>query len=110
MVRITLLQLVLFSTPFILFFLYRGFILRHRRAEGAAFDPAPYHLLFIAGGVLVFASLIFMALSQEKQRNVDYVPAHLENGKVVSGKFIPSDGHDGDVKENRNTNEQTDPP
>ncbi|MDQ7076791.1 MAG: hypothetical protein Q9M45_02945 [Robiginitomaculum sp.] len=50
MLRMTLIEIVLFSLPFLLFFLYRTFILRHRMAEGDAFDPTPYHKLFILGG------------------------------------------------------------
>ncbi len=88
MLRMTLLEIFLFSLPFSLFFLYRTFILRHRRAEGEAFDPAPYHQLFILGGVLAFSAFLFLALNHKNFREGEYIPAHLENGKVIRGTFI----------------------
>lgn len=109
MIRMTLLEIALFSTPFALFFLYRGFILRHRRAEGEAFDPAPYHLLFMAGGALAFVVFIGLALSQKTVRDVDYIPAHLENGKVIGGKFIEPSNNGDDAKASE-THEPANPP
>jgi Family of unknown function (DUF6111) len=87
MLRMTLIEIVLFSLPFSLFFLYRTFILRHRLAEGDAFDPAPYHKLFILGGVLAFTGFLYLALHHKTFREGEYIPAHLENGKVVRGRF-----------------------
>jgi len=88
MLRMTLIEIVLFSLPFSLFFLYRTFILRHRMAEGDAFDPTPYHKLFILGGVLAFAGFLYLALHHKTYRDSEYIPAHLENGKVVRGRFV----------------------
>ncbi|MDQ7019990.1 MAG: DUF6111 family protein [Robiginitomaculum sp.] len=88
MLRMTLIEIVLFSLPFLLFFLYRTFILRHRMAEGDAFDPTPYHKLFILGGVLAFAGFLYLALHHKTYRDGEYIPAHLENGKVVRGRFV----------------------
>ncbi len=88
MARMTLLEIFLFSLPFALFFLYRTFILKHRRTDGEAFDPTPYHKLFIMGGVLALSAFIFLALNHKTFREGEYIPAHLENGKVVRGIFV----------------------
>ena len=90
MLRMTLLEVAVFSVPFALFFLYRTFILRHRRLEGEAFDPAPYHVAFIISGLLSLALFVFLILQHKSYRDVDYIPAHLENGKVIKGKFVPA--------------------
>jgi len=87
MLRMTLIEIALFSLPFSLFFLYRTFILRHLLAEGDAFDPAPYHKLFIFGGILALTGFLFLALHHKTFRDGEYIPAHLENGKVVRGRF-----------------------
>ncbi len=88
MLRMTLIEIVLFSLPFSLFFLYRTFILRHRKSEGETFDPASYHKLFIIGGVLALSGFLYLALNHATYREGEYIPAHLENGKVVRGKFV----------------------
>ena len=98
MMRMTLIEIVLFGMPFALFFLYRTFILRHRQAEGEAFDPAPYHKLFILGGVMAFSAFIYLALNHKTYRDGEYIPAHLENGKVVRGKFIETPSNDDSAK------------
>ncbi len=109
MLRMTLLELFLFSLPFSLFFLYRTFILRNRKAEGEAFDPAPYHQLFILGGVLALAAFLYLALNHKNFREGEYIPAHLENGKVVRGKFISTSEANESPVENKD-NESSDSP
>ena len=91
MLRMTLVEIFFFSLPFVLFFLYRAFIIRHRQADGEGFDPAPYHRLFIIGGVLALLGFLFLALNHETFREGEYIPAHLENGKVVRGKFVETE-------------------
>ena len=109
MLRMTLLEIVVFSVPFSLFFLYRAFIVRHRRLEGKAFDPAPYHLAFIASGVLSLALFVWLAMHHQTFRDVDYIPAHLENGKVIKGKFVPTQPSPG-TRSEKEHNEPTEPP
>jgi Family of unknown function (DUF6111) len=98
-IKMTLVEIVLFSLPFSLFFLYRTFILRHQRMEGAAFDPTPYNKLFILGGVLALGGFLVLGLVHKTNREGEYIPAHLENGKVVRGIFVktPSSEESPDV-------------
>ncbi len=109
MLRMTLLEIVVFSVPFSLFFLYRNFILRHRRLEGEAFDPAPYHVAFIISGVLSLVLFVFLTLQHKSYRDVDYIPAHLENGKVIKGKFVPTQKRP-DAASKRDHDESAGPP
>ncbi len=105
MLRLSLIELAIFSIPFVLFFTYRGFILRHRRTDGASFDPAPYHRLFILGGVLALGSFLFLALQHKTGSDEGFVPSHLENGKVIQGTFT---GSDSKARENPGANHGTD--
>ncbi len=45
----------------------------------------------VASFTLLFASFIFYALSEKPNREGVYVPAHLENGKLIEGRIITPD-------------------
>jgi drug/metabolite transporter (DMT)-like permease len=88
MIRFTLVELSFLAIPFLLFFAYRGFLIRHKQMEGEAFSPVPYHKLFVAGGVLSLIIFLVLAFSNKKITDQVYVPAHMENGELIPGHFV----------------------
>ncbi len=87
MIKMTMVELAFFAIPFLIFFAYRWFLLRHRKMEGAAFSPVPYHKLFVAGGVLSILVFFVLAFSNEKITDQQYIPAHMKDGKLIPGGF-----------------------
>jgi len=77
-------ELGLFLLPFALFFL---FLVATRRE---AFAPEHWRgargWLAIAGVVLAIAGLVLEVFWRDRQQGV-YVPAHMEEGKFVPGRF-----------------------
>lgn len=84
MIRAIVESLILFLLPFAAYALY----LMARRKP--AFDPdhwsKPFLGLVMAGLVIVALSFVASALLNERHQG-GYVPAHLENGKLVPGTF-----------------------
>ena len=84
MTRVFVESLLLFLLPFLVFAIY----LVARRKP--AFDPdhwsKPLLWLIMAGLGLVALSFIASGIFRERQVS-GYVPAHIENGKLVPGKF-----------------------
>jgi len=91
MLRFALIQLILFLTPFALYLLYRALMLRLERESRGAFKAWPLQLLVIAGGALVLAGMVGYAFNSGTGGDTVYVPAHVENGEVVPGRFVPVD-------------------
>jgi hypothetical protein len=84
MIRLFLIELLLFLTPSLLFI---GYLLVKKR------DPRhPVHWngkglrLFLVGLVLAGLFFVYEGLVSERQQGV-YVPAHTENGVLVPGRF-----------------------
>ncbi len=91
MLRITIIEILLLSVPFILFFTYRAVVGARRRAAGAPIDETPYQLLFLAGALLSIALLVGGVLLRGGQpSNTDrvYIPPHSVDGRIVPGRFI----------------------
>lgn len=84
-----LLELAVMALPFILYYGYRNFLLRHKREDGADFSPIPYHRLFAIGLGLALIVFVIAALTGDRVREGKYVPAHMENGKLVPGEVVP---------------------
>lgn len=89
MLRFALIELILFSFPFALYFTYRGLLGRIREESRGRFDERPMQMLIIAGGALTLIGLAVMAVTSGRRGDTVYIPAHLEDGKVVRGQFIP---------------------
>jgi len=87
MMRLSLIELAFLSLPFLIFFSYRGFLIRHRQMDGEAFSPVPYHKLFIAGGVISILVFVVLFFGNEKITDGQYIPAHMEDGQLVPGEF-----------------------
>jgi len=88
MIRRLLIDLFLFLLPFALYGLYWRFI-----GKAAAKDEAkahPWILLTASGLVLVILSFVWWALTEGASPEGVYVPAHVEDGVVVPGQFVPA--------------------
>jgi hypothetical protein len=86
MIRPVFTELVLFATPFALYALY----LLATRA--GVLDPQSWRLpvlawLTIAALALMIASFIVLAHFSGAPPGSTYVPAHMENGKLVPGEM-----------------------
>ncbi|MBT3532514.1 MAG: hypothetical protein HN478_01470 [Rhodospirillaceae bacterium] len=86
MLRNFLFHVVPFLLPFIAYGLY-VFATRRARAQGAAFDEAPWYWLFSVGLALTGASLIAVWAFTGAPAGGEYIAPHMENGTVVPGKF-----------------------
>ena len=51
MLRIALIQLILFALPFVIYFVYRALLARMRQESRGAFRAWPLQILLIAGGL-----------------------------------------------------------
>ncbi|VAV92460.1 hypothetical protein MNBD_ALPHA06-362 [hydrothermal vent metagenome] len=87
MIKLTLVELFFLSLPLVIFLGYRKFLVVHKKMEGADFSPVPYHKLFVAGGVVALAAFFILALSNKKITDQKYVPAYMEDGKLIPGGF-----------------------
>jgi hypothetical protein len=86
MVRTGLTELLLFLTPFAL---YALFLVATR---AGVLDPKSWPvrhvvLLAIVALVLVIASFVYFAQFSGAPVGTTYVPAHLENGRLVPGAY-----------------------
>ena len=84
MTRAVLQGLVLFVLPFIAFAVY--LVIRRRNALLWSSWSAQSVWLTITGLAMVVISLIVTGITAER-RTGDFVPTHIENGRVVPGRF-----------------------
>ncbi|MEP0069400.1 DUF6111 family protein [Pyruvatibacter sp.] len=91
MLRIVLIQLLLFAIPFIVWALYVLMVQRRSLASGGAFNDAPIAWLLGAGTAMVAAGLVYLAVfSGTPAGEGQYVPPRLENGQIVPGHIEPA--------------------
>lgn len=82
----TLLEIALFLTPFVLYALY--LFATERDAREKEHWRMKVLMICAAGGcVLVIASLVAFAHFGGSAPGGTYVPAHMENGKLVPGQI-----------------------
>jgi len=86
MIRTGLTELLLFVAPFAL---YAVFLVATR---AGVFDPKAWPLrhvvgLSIAALVLVIGSFVYFAQFSGAPVGTSYVPAHMENGRLVPGAY-----------------------
>ncbi len=86
MIRVLLTQLVLFLLPFLL---YAGYLFLTKKLHKRAWIDAPRYWLVMAGLVVSVAGFAYMSQTNNNPSGRVYVPAHIENGKVVPGQFHP---------------------
>ena len=84
MLRSILEELGLFALPFLAF---AGYLLLSRRSplDRAHWDPQ-WTRLVLAGLFVVVASLVMTGLTAARHAE-GYVPPHIENGRLVPGRF-----------------------
>jgi hypothetical protein len=94
MIRITLIEIALVATPFLLFFLYRAMVGARRTQTGEAVNETPYQILFFTGSAVALAALVAVVLlgrpdsGAATSRDQIYIPPRTENGQVIPGYFI----------------------
>jgi hypothetical protein len=84
MIRPVLTEIVLFLTPFAVYLVY----LWATRADLLHPDSWPLRTVATLTGLalaLMFGSFLVLAHFSGEPKNSTYVPAHLENGKLVPG-------------------------
>jgi hypothetical protein len=88
MIRRILFDLLLFLLPFALY----GVYWRFSPNPNGRTAPHPWSYLLISGLVLVAASFLVWGITEGSGRQGIYVPAHLENGRVVPGQVETAPG------------------
>lgn len=90
MLRIILFYILPFLLPFIGYFIYNFLVTRGQ----PLLRQTPWFVLCVVGLVLVIASLVTLALTGGFERDGDYVPPHMEDGRIVPGtvRFGGDDG------------------
>ena len=73
-----------FALPFLVYWLYAIW-----RARSGVRDPWPTTILILAGAVLAAETLAIAALDEPRVRDGRYIPAHMENGKLVPARTVP---------------------
>lgn len=86
MVYRLLMEVGIFLTPFILYGVYR-LLVRDAQAEGR--KTWPINTLFAIGAVLAIGLYIFLALREDKDRDLCYEPARFEDGHLVPAQTVP---------------------
>jgi len=90
MLRVVLIQLLLFATPFVVWGLYVLMVQRRSLATGGAFNDAPIARLVGAGVVMVAAGLVYLAVfGGDPAGEGTYVPPRFEDGRIVPGHIEP---------------------
>lgn len=84
MTRVFVESLLLFLLPFLAFAIY--LVAARKHALSPDHWSKPFLWLIMAGLVMVAISFIASGIMRERQAS-GYVPAHIENGKLVPGKF-----------------------
>ena len=85
MLRVFLIQAFLFLLPAILYGGYLYFIKRRRKTEGEESGETPYMWLVLSGLILMAAGMLAMAYISGDDPSGSYVPARMENGKIIPG-------------------------
>ncbi len=75
----------LFLAPFVLYFVYLLALRRHPLHPTHWPGEARFGLT-IAGLVVAVAGMLFFGLTADREQG-GYTPAHVENGRVVPGRF-----------------------
>ena len=89
MIRRYLITLAALATPFLLYWLYAVWRARAGRGATRPRDPWPTAILFLCGAVIAAETLVIAVLDEPRVRDGRYIPAHLENGRLVPAQTIP---------------------
>lgn len=83
MIRRLLIELLLFSAPFIVFWLYRA-----ASKDMSVKDRWPLTWLVVAGGVLAVGALVIAPLMQPSEQGQCYIAPRYENGVRTEGRLV----------------------
>ena len=83
MLRIVLFYILPFLLPFIGFFTYRFLVTRGQ----AMVKETPWFILIVAGLGLAIVSLVTVALVGGGDKDADYQPPRIEDGRIVPGEI-----------------------
>lgn len=86
MIRVILINVVLFALPFMIYGGYLYFV-RGTRDSEAIVSEAPLVWLFGAGALLVFATLVSLVDFTGADPKEVYVPPTVKDGKIIPGHF-----------------------
>lgn len=84
-------RILLFLLPFVLFALWVRYVKKHREKDGKL-DPKTQkqiQLGSIVGIVVVLGTILFMGFSRPSNRDSEYSPPVLEDGKVKPATLTP---------------------
>ena len=87
MIRVVIENVLLFLLPTAM---YLGYVLLTRRVTGAAglIDDAPLVWLFVAGALLVAATLVYYAtITPGGTPGQVYIPPRMKNGQIEPGQL-----------------------
>jgi purine-cytosine permease-like protein len=89
-----LITLLCFAIPFALYWLYE----RQRKGRTGR-EQWPHLVLWLVGAILAAETLVVAALTQKGLPEGRYVPAQLEDGRIIPPHVIPNDPPKDDLKE-----------
>lgn len=91
MLRIVVIQLLLFAIPFVVWGLYVLLVRKQAKTSDEVFNDAPLAWLFASGAACVVAGLVYLAVfSGDPAGEGTYVPPRYEDGRIVPGHLEPS--------------------
>ena len=90
MLRITLIEIMLFLAPFAAYFIWRA--VRRPRVVGEE-PPAPYQMLALTGATLAVLAMVAFALISAQSNSGEgvFVPPSLEDGGISPGRIEPQE-------------------
>ncbi len=96
MFRMTLIELGLAATPFVLFFAVRAIIRSRRRVVGEDLNDAPYQILLMIGATLAVGALVWQVLNRDEPANTGkiYIGPRVVDGELVPGHFVDKPADD----------------
>jgi uncharacterized membrane protein YhaH (DUF805 family) len=89
MIRIVIQHLLLFLLPLAAYVIYLSVMRRRAVARGTPqpqWEEGPWFWLAVAGLAISLAVFVVLGFTGGYKPDTDYVPSHMENGKVIPGK------------------------
>jgi hypothetical protein len=87
MIRIVIENIVLFLLPTAMYVAYVLLMRRGATSTGAVLNEAPLIWLFIAGALLVLATILVFGTTSGGKPGQIYEPPHLKDGRIEPGRL-----------------------
>ncbi|MFQ5533932.1 MAG: DUF6111 family protein [Sphingomonadales bacterium] len=84
-----LFNMLLLALPFVVYGGWVAFLRKKEAETGGTWDDAPTTWLLIIGLSLMIISLFAMRLVEDNVATGEYIPPHLEDGKIVPAEIRP---------------------